>query len=88
MDKGLNKFFKAVVNELNNSLPNLGESISEVSHFILEPSNFAVVTILPEDVKRIGWKKPWKRLKSNQQSDLSNGWPREGTASETMYGCL
>ena len=54
MDKGLNKVFKAVVNELNNSLPTLGESISEVSHFILEPSNFAVVTILPEDVKRLG----------------------------------
>ena len=54
MDKGLNKVFKAVVNELNNSLPTLGESVSEVLDFILEPRNFAVVPRLPEDVKRLG----------------------------------
>ena len=39
---------------LNNPLPNLGESGSEVSHFIPEPRNFAVVTRLPVEVK-----KPW-----------------------------
>ena len=34
MGKGLHKLFKAVVNELNNALLHLGESSSEVSHFI------------------------------------------------------
>ena len=51
MGKVLDKIFKAVVNKLNNSLPTLGESGSEVSHFISEPRNFAEVNILPEDVK-------------------------------------
>ena len=51
MEKGLHNVFMDVLNELNNSFPDLGESVSEVSHFILEPSNFAEVTILPTDVK-------------------------------------
>ena len=34
MGKGLHKLFKAVLNELNNVYNNLGESGSEVSHFI------------------------------------------------------
>ena len=46
MGKGLHKVFKAVVNELNNALPNLIESGLEVSHFIPEPSNFVEVTRL------------------------------------------
>ena len=41
MVKGLHKIFKAVVNELNNALPNLVELDSGVSHFITEPRNFA-----------------------------------------------
>ena len=41
MGKYLHKVFKAVVDELKNSLPALGESGSEVSHFILEPRKFA-----------------------------------------------
>ena len=46
MSKGLYKVFKAVVNELSESLPISGESVSEVSYFIPEPGNFAEVTIL------------------------------------------
>ena len=34
MSKRLHKFFKSVVNELNNVLTTLGESGSEMSHFI------------------------------------------------------
>ena len=34
MGKVLHKVFKAVVNELSNALPTLGESWSEVSHFV------------------------------------------------------
>ena len=40
MGKGLHKFFKAVVNELKDALPNLVESGSEVSYFISEPRNY------------------------------------------------
>ena len=52
MVKGIHKYFKLVVNELNNALPTLGESESEVSHFIPEPRNFAEVTRLPADIKK------------------------------------
>ena len=51
-ERGLNKVFKSVVNELNNSLPTLGESVSEVSDFIPKPSNFVEVPRLPSNVKK------------------------------------
>ena len=41
MGKGLHKVFKTVVKEILQDLPPLGESGSEVSHFIPEPRNFA-----------------------------------------------
>ena len=41
MNKGIHKLYKVVVNELNNLLPALGESVSEVSQFIPEPRNLA-----------------------------------------------
>ena len=37
MGKYLHKLFQTILNELYNSLPNLGASGSEVSHFIPEP---------------------------------------------------
>ena len=40
MGKGLQKVFKAVVNEISQDLPILGESGSKVSYFIPEPRNF------------------------------------------------
>ena len=40
MGKILHKLLKVFVKELKNFLHNLGESCSEVSHFILEPRNF------------------------------------------------
>ena len=52
MGKGLNNAFEDFENELNNSLPNLGESGSEVSRFISEPRNFAEVARSPADVKK------------------------------------
>ena len=64
MGKGLHKVFKYIVNELNNSLPNLGESVSEVSHFIPEPRSFADVTILPEYVKKARLKETLKEIKN------------------------
>ena len=41
MSKGLHKVFKAVLNDLSQDLPILGESRSEVSYFIPEPGNFS-----------------------------------------------
>ena len=54
MGKGLNKLFKACVNEILQVLPIFVESVSEVSCFVPEPINFAEVTRLSGDMK-----KPW-----------------------------
>ena len=54
MVKGLHKVFKAVVDEIFQVLPILGEYGLEVSYFIPESRNFLEVTILSEDIK-----KPW-----------------------------
>ena len=62
--KGLHKWFKAVVNEISQSLPILGKYGSEVFYFILKPRNFAEVTRLSDEIK-----KPW--LKVNLQ-DIKN----------------
>ena len=45
MGKGSNKVFKTFVKDILQDLPPLGESGSEVSHFIPETRNFAKVTI-------------------------------------------
>ena len=58
MGKGLHKFFSTVVKEILLELTALGESGSEVSHFIPEPRNFAEVKKLSENIQ-----KPW--LKAN-----------------------
>ena len=52
MGQVLHEIFKVIVEEVNISSPTLVESCSEVSHFILEPRNFAEVIILPADVKQ------------------------------------
>ena len=43
MGKGLHKVFSTIVKEILQELETLGESGSEVSHFIPEPRNFAEV---------------------------------------------
>ena len=52
MGKGLHKVFKTIVKDISQDLPPLGESGSEVSHFIPEPRNFAEVTKLSHDKKK------------------------------------
>ena len=47
MGKFLHKVFNPVVNELDNALPNLGESALEVSELVPEPMSFEEVTGLP-----------------------------------------
>ena len=54
MGKGLHKVFSTVVKEISQELTALGESGSEVPHFIPEPGNFAEVTKLSDSIK-----KPW-----------------------------
>ena len=46
MGKVLHKVFKAVVNDISQALPMLGESGSKVSYFVPEDRNFAEVTRL------------------------------------------
>ena len=57
MGKSLHKVFKAVVNEILQVSPILGESGSGVSYFIPEPREFAEVTRLSDDIK-----KPWPKV--------------------------
>ena len=54
MGKGLHKVFSTVVKDISQELTPLGESCSEVSHFIPEPRKFAEVIKLSENIK-----KPW-----------------------------
>ena len=54
MGKGLHKVFSPVVKYILEELTALGESGSEVFHFIPEPRNFSEVTKLSVIIK-----KPW-----------------------------
>ena len=54
MGKGLQKVFKASVNEISQVLPIFGETRLEVSYFIPDNRNFSEVTRLSDDIK-----KPW-----------------------------
>ena len=62
--KGLHKGFKAVVNELQNSLTNLRKYGSEVSHFITEPRNVSEYTRLTADIKNAWMKSTLKDTKN------------------------
>ena len=65
--KGLHKVFSTIVSEISQELTNLGESGSEVSHFIPEPRNFSEVTKLSENVK-----KPWLKATLKEIKNLIN----------------
>ena len=67
MGKGLHKVFSAIVKEVSQELPTLGESGSEVSHFIPEPKNFAEVTKLSENIR-----KPWLKATLKEINNLIN----------------
>ena len=45
MGKGLQKIFSMAVKDISQELTPLGESGSEVSHFIPEPRNFSEVNV-------------------------------------------
>ena len=67
MGKCLQNIFKAVVNDILQVLPILGESVSEVSYFIPEPRNFAEVNRLSDDIN-----KPWLKATMKEINNLIN----------------
>ena len=67
MQKGLHKVFSTVVKESLQELATLGESGSEVSHFIPEPINFVEVTKLSENIR-----KPWIKATLKEIKNLIN----------------
>ena len=67
MGKGLQKVFKTVLKDISQDLTPLGESGSEVSHFILERKNFAEVTKLSDDIN-----KPWLNTTQKEIKNLIN----------------
>ena len=66
MGKVLHKVFK-IVKEISQYLPPLGESGSEVSHFISETRNFAKVTKLSGDIE-----KPWIKATQKEIKNIIN----------------
>ena len=64
MGKGLHKIFKTVIKYILKDLPPLGESGSEVSHFVPEPRNFSKVTKLSDDINKPCLKATLKDIKN------------------------
>ena len=62
MDKCLYKVFKTIVTDIYQDLPPLGESDSEVSHFIPEHRNFAEVTKLSDYINKTSLKSTLKEI--------------------------
>ena len=75
MGKVLHKLFKAVVNDISQALPVLGEYGSEVSYFIPEPRNFSEVDKLLEDINKPCLKATLEEVKNliNNQIYLFQG---------------
>ena len=67
MGKGLHKVFSTVLKYLQQELTALGESGSEIYHFIPEHRIFAAVTKLSENIK-----KPWLKATLKQIKNLIN----------------
>ena len=65
--KGLHKVFSTVVKDISQELTVLGESGSEVSHFIPEPKKFAEVTKFSENIK-----KPWLKATRKEINNIVN----------------
>ena len=72
MVKGLHTVFSTVVKEISQELTPLGESGSEVSHFIPEPRNFAEVKKISENIKKSWLKATLEEIKNliNNQTFL------------------
>ena len=64
----LHKLFKTAVKYISQDFPPLGESGSEVSHFITEPRNFDEVTELSNNIKKPRPKKILEEIKNSINS--------------------
>ena len=64
MGKGLHKVFSTIVKDISLELATLGESGSEVSHFIPEPGNFVEVTKPSENIRKPWLKATLKEIKN------------------------
>ena len=86
MVKGLHKLFSTVVKEISQELTALGESGSEVSHFIPEPRHFAEVEKQSENIR-----KPWLKATIKEINNLIGnqnfliGYQKEG---EPVTPCM
>ena len=67
MGKVLHKVFSTIVKEISQELETLGESRSEVSHFIPKPRNFAEVEKLSENIR-----KPWLKATLKKMKNIIN----------------
>ena len=86
MRKGLYRVFSTIVSEISQELTNFRESVSEVSHFIPEPRNFAEVTKMAENIRK-PWLKPTpKEIKNliNNQTFMTED-PKDG---EPVTPCM
>ena len=86
MGKGLYKVIKTVVKAILQYLPPLGESGSEVSHFIPEPRNFAEVTKFSNDIN-----KPWLNATQKEIKNLINYQTflvQDSGKGETVTPCM
>ena len=64
MGKVLHKVFKTIVKEIYQDLTPLGESGSEVSHFIPEHSSVAGVAKMSDEIKKPWLKATLKEIKN------------------------
>ena len=64
MGKVSHKVFKTVGKQISQDLPHLGESVSEISHFIPEPRNFAGDTKFSDDINKLWIKATLKDIKN------------------------
>ena len=85
MGKVLHKVFKTVVKDISQYFPPLGESGSEVSHFIPEPKNFSEVKKLSDEIKKTWLKSTMKEIKNliDNQTFLV-----EFPSCDSICGCL
>ena len=66
MGKGLHKVFSTIVKDIFQELTTLGESGSEVSHFIPESRNVSEETKLSENIR-----KPWLKVTIRETKNLN-----------------
>ena len=72
MGKRLHKLFKTLVKDISQDLQPLGDSGSDVPHFIPEPRNFSEVTKLSDEIKTLANGNSEGDEEYNQRSDFSS----------------